>query len=81
MVNINDKIKDFKVKFALGGWLNDEVNITTVEAWFHKNFNEEPAVPEVVFPVEEIVVGESLPSASTMRIEDTVKVEDEIEVE
>ncbi len=35
---LKDKIKDFKERFAIGGWLNENINMVFVEAWLIKNF-------------------------------------------
>ena len=35
---LKEKIKDFKQKFAVGGWLNENINVVFVETWLIFNF-------------------------------------------
>lgn len=35
---LKDKIKDFKQRFVVGGWLNENINVAFVEEWLVNNF-------------------------------------------
>jgi len=35
---LKEKIKDFKIKFSVGGWLNENINMVFVETWLISNF-------------------------------------------
>lgn len=35
---LKEKIKDFKQRFTIGGWLNENINMVFVETWLISNF-------------------------------------------
>jgi len=43
-MNNKDKFNDFRNKFSVGGWLDDNVNISTIEVWINENFKEEKII-------------------------------------
>jgi len=51
---LKEKIKDFKQKFAVGGWLNENINVVFAEAWLISNFltKEAPKKAKVEAPKE-----------------------------
>lgn len=55
MKTLEQKILDFKTKFSLGSWLDEDKNFCEVEQWFKDNFSTEVLKPIEAPKVEDEV--------------------------